>query len=164
MAEGVVPPLRRLAEEEFDLFLISNQPSHAKAKTSLENIREIHRRFKAFMDENGVAFREYYYCYHHPKGVRPGFSGPCECRKPSAFFIRKAVKERGVEAGRSWMVGDRDSDVRCGSDGGCRTVLILNKHSASKRGEARPDFTAATLAEAVEIILKNRERRYDHGA
>jgi D-glycero-D-manno-heptose 1,7-bisphosphate phosphatase len=151
---GIVPPLKRLAEGGFALFLVSNQPSYAKGKTSLENIREIHRRLDVFLKENGVLFREYFYCYHHPKGVVPEFSGPCPCRKPAPFFLFKARDEHGVDLTQSWMVGDQDTDVQCGQNAGCRAVMIPNDHSAAKRGKSRPDVTSGSLSQAVDEIIK----------
>jgi D-glycero-D-manno-heptose 1,7-bisphosphate phosphatase len=156
MIEGIVPPLRRLAAAGFDLFLISNQPSYAKGKTSLEDLQRIHLRFDAFLKANDIIFRDYYYCYHHPAGLVAGYAGRCECRKPSPYFIGRAIRECGVEASGSWMIGDRDTDIQCGKSGGCRTILMLNEHSSAKRGQVRPDFEAASLAEAAGIILGQR--------
>jgi len=157
IAEGILAPMKALASAGFGLFLVSNQPSHAKGKTTLENIREIHRRLDIFLRDNGVAFVEYYYCYHHPRGVVPGYSGPCPCRKPSPFFLLKAQRERGVDPSRSWMIGDQDTDIECGRNAGCRTALLLNERSAAKRGGSRPDITGGSLAGLVGEIIKIHE-------
>ena len=74
----------------FRLFLISNQPSYAKGKTSLENIKKIHEKMKAVFDENGLGFDDYFFCYHHPEGIIEEYSGPCKCRKPSPYFLELA--------------------------------------------------------------------------
>jgi D-glycero-D-manno-heptose 1,7-bisphosphate phosphatase len=158
MIDGVVPALRRLAAAGFALFLVSNQPSYAKGKTTLENIREIHRRLDGFLRGNGIAFREYFYCYHHPRGVVPAFSGPCPCRKPEPYFLLQAAGTHGVDLASSWMVGDQDTDVECGRSAGCGTALVMNARSATKRGSARPDITAATLSEAADRIIGRRNR------
>ncbi len=160
--DGILPPLRRLAEAGFGLFLVSNQPSYAKGKTTLENIREIHRRLDAFLKVNGVVFCEYYYCYHHPKGVTPGYSGPCPCRKPAPFFLLQAQREHGLDLSRSWMVGDQDSDVLCGRNAGCRTVVIVNERSAAKRGKVPPEFTVGSLADAVDKIIEIKKGNTPH--
>lgn len=156
MIPGILDPLRALSASGFDLFLISNQPSYAKGKTSLENIFEIHRRLDDFFKSNHVFFREYYYCYHHPQGIVPHFSGPCPCRKPAPFFLLKAKKDHGVDLTRSWMIGDQDSDMECGRNAGCRTALLRNERSSSKRGRSQPDVNDNSLRRLVDKIIQKK--------
>lgn len=150
--------LSRLQKRGYMLFLVSNQPSYAKGKTSLENIRAIHELLHEAIAGAGVEFKEYYYCYHHPQGIVPGYSGDCECRKPGTYFLEAAGKKYRFDRAGSWMVGDQDSDILCGKAYGLQTVLIENKYSASKRGAGSPDFKAADLQAAVNIILEKRKR------
>lgn len=151
---GTAASLRLLQERGYMLFLVSNQPSYAKGKTSLENIEAIHALLHEALIGEGVAFKEYYYCYHHPQGIVPGYSGSCACRKPGAYFLEEAKKRYGYSAAGSWMVGDQDSDILCGRSCGLRTILIESKHSALKRGAVLPDYRAADLQEAVKIIVE----------
>ncbi|MGO9184973.1 D-glycero-alpha-D-manno-heptose-1,7-bisphosphate 7-phosphatase [Mycobacterium sp.] len=153
MIDGVIPALRRLAGAGFALFLVSNQPSYAKGKTTLENIRDIHRRLDGSLRGNGIAFGEYFYCYHHPHGIVSAYSGKCLCRKPMPYFLLQAAREHGVDLASSWMVGDQDTDVECGRSAGCRTALVMNNHSAAKRGCSRPDVTVTALSEAADRII-----------
>lgn len=156
--DGVVPVLQRLAGAGFPLFLVSNQPSYAKGKTTLKNIREIHSRLDGFLTGHGIAFREYFYCYHHPDGIVPAYSRPCPCRKPMPHFLLQAARVHDVDLASSWMVGDQDTDVECGQNAGCRTALVINERSAAKRGSSRPDVTVTTLSEAADRIIGPSER------
>lgn len=156
--DGILVPLKALSSAGFDLFLVSNQPSYAKGKTSMENILEIHRRLDLHLKENGVFFHDYYYCYHHPRGIVPLFSGVCPCRKPSPFFLFKAEKEHGVDLSLSWMIGDQDSDVDCGRNAGCQTALLRNDFSLAKRGRSHPDITDDSLSRVVGQISKTNKR------
>jgi D-glycero-D-manno-heptose 1,7-bisphosphate phosphatase len=151
--DGVVPALQRLVDAGFALFLVSNQPSYAKGKTALENIREIHRRLDEFLTGNGIVFREYFYCFHHPEGIVPAYSGLCPCRKPAPYFLLQAARTHGVDLVGSWMVGDQATDVECGRSAGCRTVLVMNGHSVAKRGSSRPDVEVSNLSEAADRII-----------
>lgn len=156
---GILDPLRSLITSGFDLFLISNQPSYAKGKTSLENIFEIHRLLDEFLKSHNVYFREYYYCYHHPQGIVPEFSGPCPCRKPAPFFLFKAEKDHGVALSHSWMIGDQDSDMECGRNAGCHTALLRNERSSAKRGQSHPELTEDSLTRVVDQISQINQRK-----
>ena len=149
--------LRRLSEAGYLLFLVSNQPSFAKGKTSLDNILAIQAQLAEYLQENKIGFAGFYYCHHHPDGIVPGYSGPCACRKPSPYFLQQAAAEHGLNLSRSWLIGDQDTDVLCGQAAGVRTIQILNPHSAAKRGASRPEFQAENLAEAVELLLMRKE-------
>jgi D-glycero-D-manno-heptose 1,7-bisphosphate phosphatase len=155
--DGVVPALQRLVLAGYELFLVSNQPSYAKGKTTLENIEEIHRRLDEFLTANGIEFREYFYCCHHPDGIVPTHSGPCQCRKPAPYFLFEAARNHGVDLVSSWMVGDQATDVECGRSAGCRTVLVMNERSAAKRGPCQPDVRVSSLSEAVDRIVGCRK-------
>jgi len=125
LAEGVVEALHRLSGHSIPLFLVSNQPSHAKGKTSLEAIIAIATKCERLLADQGVRFAESYYCYHHPDGIVPILSGSCRCRKPSPYFLQLASRDFGVDLSRSWMVGDRDTDIMCGRNAGTHTVRIF---------------------------------------
>ncbi|MBP2134440.1 D-glycero-D-manno-heptose 1,7-bisphosphate phosphatase [Methanomicrobium sp. W14] len=151
---GVIRSLHSLADAGFDLFIVSNQPDYAKGKTTLEQIKAVHKKLEEIFTENNIHFREFYYCYHHPDGVVPEYSYICECRKPKPYFLLKAAEDYGTDLSQSWMIGDRDSDIECGKNAGTRTILIKEPHSSDKRGKSNPDFYAENIEEAKNIILK----------
>ena len=155
---GALDALKKAGAAGYLLFLVSNQPSYAKGKTTLDNIKAIHDRLHDILLGHGIKFAEYYYCYHHPDGIVPGYSGPCECRKPGQKNMEHARTTFDLDMSRSWFVGDQDMDIECGYKAGTRTVLIENKLSAAKRGESKPDYLTNNIGEAIDIILKNAER------
>lgn len=136
----VISSLNKLQDMGFLLFIISNQPDFAKGKCSLKDLNDVHEKFHNIMIENNIKFKDYYYCYHHPE------VSECVCRKPSPFYIKKATEIFKLDVKRSWMIGDRNTDIICGIDGGVRTIKIGNEESNLA------DFVAKNLEEAVEII------------
>jgi D-glycero-D-manno-heptose 1,7-bisphosphate phosphatase len=149
---GVPDALQRLQRAGFLLFLVSNQPNYAKGKSTLADLRAIDAELRRELAAMRVEFAAFYYCFHHPQGIVDGYSGPCVCRKPSPYFLLKAMKEFGVDPEQSWMVGDRTTDILCGRAAGVRTILI----GADGIGcnEAVPDYVAADLAAAAAYICE----------
>ena len=156
---GVIKALKKLQKGGFYLFMVSNQPSYAKGKAVLENIKAIQKELDSIMLKNKIRFTEYFYCYHHPQGIIPELSINCECRKPGTLFLEEARKRYSLDMGSCWMIGDRDSDIACGRKAGVRTILVLNKDeiNAKRSGAVLPDFEALDLSGAVDIIFKKRE-------
>ena len=148
-----VSSLKRLLSADYLLFLISNQPDYAKGKASMESIQSVHRRLADIFHSEHIVFSEYYYCYHHPKGIVKEYSFDCECRKPKPFFLLQSFTTYDIDPGVSWMIGDRDTDVLCGQNAGVKTILVREKNSEKIKPASNPDFVAANLREAVDIIL-----------
>ena len=142
MIEGVSAPLRRLAGAGWLLFIITNQPSFAKGKTSKEELVEVHEAVVRALE---VPIAKSYLCFHQAEDR-------CECRKPSPHFLCEAAREFDVDLAQSWMVGDQDSDLACGRAAGCRVALIEHRGSEHKRGRIEPDLRVRDLEELASAL------------
>ena len=149
-----IPALTALRHAGYQLLVVSNQPNFAKGKSTLESLAEIQKKFVNELKRSDIDLLDCYYCYHHPKSLVPGYS-ECICRKPSPEFIFKAVREHGIDLSRSWMIGDRSTDVECGYRAGLRTVRIKPDHPSSDPQSDWPkaDHYVADLLAASRIIL-----------
>jgi D-glycero-D-manno-heptose 1,7-bisphosphate phosphatase len=155
LIDGVLPALGRLQSAGYTLILVSNQPNFALGKSTLETLSQIHQQLVTELLRAGIRFARFSYCLHHPKGVTPGYSGLCVCRKPSPWFLLRARDEFGLSLEDSWMVGDQPTDIRCGRAAGVRTVHIGSGASPGAQRTAA-HHRAGHLAEAAEIILAHR--------
>lgn len=87
-----------------------------------------------------------YFCADHP-------DVPSERRKPGTGMVEEAVRDLGIEARRSWFIGDKGIDIECGRKAGCRTILVLTGYGEKHR-DCGADFVVAGVAEACAIVLK----------
>lgn len=149
---GVRQALLQLRDAGFLLFLVSNQPNYAKGKSSLAELRAIDAELRRELDAIGIEFAAAYYCLHHPNGSVAGHSGPCACRKPSPYFLFRAMQEFRLDLEQSWMVGDRATDIECGRAAGVRTILIGPTGVDIER--VAGDWIAADLTAAAEMICE----------
>lgn len=158
LAPGAVAGLTALQRAEFLLFVVSNQPNHAKGKSSLEALKAVHQRLVAELDAAGVEFSEFFYCYHHPRAVIAEYAGPCLCRKPSPYFLLTARDKFGLSLETSWLIGDRATDIECGRAAAVRTIRLAEDHPSTRNPEeAAADFEARDLAHAAELILAHSQ-------
>lgn len=154
LAPNVFPALHRLQEAGYLLLLVSNQPNYAKGKNTLEELDAVQALLAAQLHNVGIHFTEFYYCFHHPKGIVPSHSGPCDCRKPSTYFLLKAEAEYGISLSDSWMVGDRPTDIECGQSAGVRTIRVKSDHPTTRAAdEPVATFEADDISHAVSLIL-----------
>jgi D-glycero-D-manno-heptose 1,7-bisphosphate phosphatase len=151
---GVIPGLRKLQDRGYPLILVSNQPNYALGKSSWLTLGLIHHKLVAEFVGSGIHFARFCYCLHHPKGVMPGFSGACRCRKPSPWFLLRAHEDFHLSLADSWMIGDQPTDMECGRAAGARTIRIGgNAGSGFGTQVADADAFVSDLTEAAEIIV-----------
>ena len=153
LREGVLESLSALRSAGYALFLVSNQPSAAKGKCTLEDLRAVHERFVAILALEGIDFEDFFYSYTHPSGVVPELAVPSPTRKPSPHFLNHAIDRFGLSRDGCWMIGDRDIDIECGKRGGVRTIQVNNSELGLRCCGLKPDYTALDLPNAVAIIL-----------
>ncbi|MCX7794180.1 MAG: lipopolysaccharide heptosyltransferase II [Thermodesulfovibrionales bacterium] len=135
-----ITELRRLRDAGFKLIGVTNQSGIARGIVEEENARKIN---SVFIERYG--FDDFYYCPHHP-------DEHCECRKPEPGMLLRARAVHNIDLKKSWVVGDKISDILLAKAAGARSILL-------KTGELREnpeaDHLAASLKEVVEIILSN---------
>ena len=165
LAAGAVEGLRALREGGLILVGISNQPSAAKGKVTLEELRAVHERVVALLAEEGLGLADWRYCFHHPDGVVPELTGPCECRKPAPGMLLDAARAHSIDLAASWTIGDSDADVEAGRAAGTRAILVEHPGSAHRRtAAARPDARVRNLSEAPALILASRPAAGPHAS
>lgn len=158
---GAAEAVKRINASEYLAVLITNQPVIARGECSFEGFDEIQKKLETLLGREGAYIDAVYYCPHHQDS---GFEGEvrelkfkCRCRKGKPGMIEDASADLNIAADRSWMIGDKTSDVQCGMKAGCRTVLLATGSNGSDgRFEKAPDLKACDLAEAVDMILGQR--------
>ena len=149
---NAIAALRQLKAQGWTLLLVSNQPSYAKGKTSLENLHAVHALMHDQLQAHDIPFAQYYYCYHHPAAVVTELRGDTEFRKPNAGYLLLAQQQYHLDLASSWMVGDRDSDVLCGQRAGCETAQITYLHSRNHQGHSSPGVICSDLFDFARHI------------
>lgn len=148
---GVPGALFRLQQAGYLLFIVSNQPNYAKGKNSLEELALIHAKMIRLLQAGEIVLTDNFYCYHHPLGIVPAYSGICECRKPLPYFLLRAAQKHTLDLGASWMIGDRETDIECGKKAGVNTLKIVSQTLAH---DMQNGIVATSLQEAAEMILR----------
>lgn len=140
--------LRRLQDAGFKLCVVTNQSGVGRGYFTHEHVAEVHAHLDREFAKAGVRIDRYYVCPHHP-------DDNCACRKPSPKSLRDAAKEFHLDLARSFMVGDRPSDIQAGHNAGVKTILVLTGagHQTRADGKVKPDHIAPDINEATDWIL-----------
>ena len=154
-----VDTIRALNRAGLAVVVVTNQSGVARGFFAEAFVVETHRRIDAYLEAGGARVDAYYYCPHHPDGIVDGYTRRCECRKPGRGMIDRAVGDLGLDAARSFVVGDTWLDVQLGRAVGARSLLVRTGSGAAQ--EMRPpdgvsaDAIVDNLAAAASWILGN---------
>jgi D-glycero-D-manno-heptose 1,7-bisphosphate phosphatase len=138
--------------------IVTNQAGIAKGLFSIETLQSIHEHLAELLRGHGARFDAVYFCPHHPAGIVKEFRCECDCRKPNPGMLLQAAEQHGIDLTRSWMFGDRLSDLEAGSAAGCRTVLVRTGYGFLQnpidldREALKLELIAANLSEAVKKL------------
>lgn len=121
---GAVDALRLLRDRGFSLVVISNQSGLARGLIRPDQHDAVNRRFVEVLAEQAIALDAVYYCPHGP-------SDGCECRKPLPGMLFRAAREHEIDLARSFMIGDKASDVDAGRAAGCITGFLGNREPST---------------------------------
>ena len=147
--------VQRLKDNGWKCIIISNQSAVARGMISEEELAPIHRKLMKELPIDDI-----YYCPHYPpenEEVYP-YNIYCTCRKPGIGLILKAVKEHGIDLKKSYMIGDRASDIMAGRNAGLKTVLVCTGYGPQRlEQEVKPDLVYPNLEQFVNHLLTKEE-------
>jgi len=145
-----IEALRQLIDQEYLLFVITNQGRIAKGYLTKKDVEELHNSLDSILKDNGVHISEYEYCPHNPRGSLYPYNITCECRKPKTGMIDSIRRAYDIETPSSWMIGDSYKDILAGNKAGLRTIQVL---TGSESHCDYADFVETDLVNAVSRIL-----------
>jgi D-glycero-D-manno-heptose 1,7-bisphosphate phosphatase len=156
---GAGAAIKRLNDAGFKVVIITNQSGVARGYFPESLVHEAHALLTAMLGKDGATIDGIYYCPHHPTAGNSKHTVRCDCRKPATGLMDRAARDLNIDLKKSFMVGDKWSDVELGHRAGARSILVRSGFAPDDAGNKRsshiedPDFTAHDLAEAADWII-----------
>jgi histidinol-phosphate phosphatase family protein len=148
---GAASAISRLNQAGVPVVVVSNQSGIGRGYFDTDAYERVRVTIEELLRTHGARLTATYICPH-----APGVGDPCECRKPGTLLYRRASTELGLDAARSWYIGDRWRDIAPAITLGGHGILVPGPHTpAEDLAQARERFEiASTLEDAVERALK----------
>lgn len=143
---NTIEALRLLATLDYVVFFVTNQAGLAEGLITRAEFDAINNKVLTLVQPSGLIIAATYVCPH-------GETDNCDCRKPKPKLLLDAAKEYDINLSKSWMIGDRPSDVMTGVNAGTKGILV--KTGVSNVVSDQAIYTAPTLLEAVGYIANN---------
>jgi D-glycero-D-manno-heptose 1,7-bisphosphate phosphatase len=152
---GVLATCRKFVEAGYLLVVITNQAGIARGYYDVPAFEILTQWMKARFAEAGAPLAGVYFCPHHPEGRIERLSIPCDCRKPAPGMILQAQRDLGLDLARSFLVGDKVSDIEAGRAAGVgRCFLVRDSRDVAGTAPAphSADAVVDNLSEVADLM------------
>jgi len=178
LIKGSAQAIKKLNDANILTIVITNQSGVARGYYDENCVHLIHERLSQLLKQQGACLDAIYYCPHLKNGTVTEYSMDCNCRKPEIGMFLKAIKKFSIDLNKSFMIGDKSSDIKAGQRAGCKTILVKTGYGEQtsecfkiplnpplRKGEIvgaglapplQPDFIAYNLQDAIEWILTSK--------
>ena len=158
---GTAEAIRLLNKTGFLAIIVTNQSGVARGYFPIELVDEVHNHLRNMLEKEDVIIDDILFCPHYPKGKVEEHDLDCNCRKPRPGLIEKACRKFDIDMARSYVIGDRVSDIELAE--ACHLKGILVKTGYGKgdlehvlpHNRVKPFHVAKDLLAAVRWIVEN---------
>lgn len=140
---GATEALQRLKSKGFKLIIITNQSGIGRGLFTLEQYRAVEAEVLRQLGDGLIDAS--YFCPDAP-------GQHCNCRKPATGMIVAAAREHRLDLSRSFLVGDKETDVECGHNAGVRAIRVKTGPRRDVAG-SQADWIVEDLFAAAQVIL-----------
>ncbi len=141
--------LARLKRAGYQIIVVSNQSGVGRGFFTEIDVMLVNTRIDNLLFDYGARIDAYYYCLHNPDD-----SSTCSCRKPSDGLYRQALSKFKIDLSKSWMIGDKMSDINFALKLGITPILVQTGYG--KEVQVGCDLVCESIKEASLVILDGK--------
>jgi len=165
MFPEAVSAIQRLNKAGIPVIVVTNQSGLARGYFPESLLDEVHKCMRRQLAENGAHVDGIYICPHHPEAKEEKYRENCDCRKPQNGLFLKAANDLQIDLSKSYVVGDRWSDLKAAARCKAKGILVLTGYGKGDyefigpNQEIQPHYVAENLQDAVSFILDDLANR-----
>ncbi len=143
---GAIEGLRLLQRSGFALVVVTNQSGIARGLYTEADYLSLTAHIRERLGAEGVGLDAIEYCPHLPDAPVSAYRRECDCRKPKPGMLLRAIKALDIDPRRSFLVGDRLTDVEAGRAAGlARNFLVRTGYPFTEQAASGADEVYADL-------------------
>jgi len=138
LIKNITTVSKYLKKKNYLLIMITNQPDVSRGLNTKKNVNEINNFIK-----KKIGLDDIYVCFSkNDKNFR---------RKPNPGMLIDAKKKWNISFKKSYLVGDREKDIKAGNKLRIKTIFFFNNNNKEKK-QIKSNFKITSLKEIYSII------------
>ncbi len=125
--DGAIKALRWMKEQDFKIIVVTNQSGIARNRYTERDVQHLHHWVDERLAEKGLYIDDWLYAPHHPEHDLNEKYAP-EDRKPGTGMFKKAAAKHDIDFSRSYMAGDKVTDLQPAIDLDIIPFFIRSRH------------------------------------
>jgi D,D-heptose 1,7-bisphosphate phosphatase len=121
---GAVDAIKWLNDRGYYVFVITNQAGVARGYFTEDDVRRFHAHLAGELRGAGASIDDFRFCPHHPEATVTSYRATCHWRKPQPGMILDLLQHWPIVVHRSFVIGDKSSDIEAGAAAGLRGYLF----------------------------------------
>lgn len=133
--DGALKAIEWLNQNDFKIIVVTNQSGIARGRYSLEDVDYLHDWVDDQLNQKGLWIDDWYVAPHHPRfDPAPHIFDPDD-RKPGTGMFLKAIEKHSIDPARSFMAGDKITDLKPALKLGIKPFFIQSRHEKNQDRE-----------------------------
>lgn len=172
LIDGAAALIAKANRRGLPVVIVSNQSGVGRGYFAWSDFAAVQARILDAIAADGALVNAVFACPHHPDAVPPYRHPDHPARKPGPAMLLRAAALLPIDLARSWIVGDRASDLAAGCNAGLAGGLLIASGYGDDAGErdaalqlaAGGSFrvcVAARLGDAAAILPLFGDHRLD---
>lgn len=143
--DGVFEACNYFQEKGYLIIIITNQSGIGRGYYTEEDFHILNNWMNKHFRINGINITDIFFCPHAP-------DDDCNCRKPKPGLIQDALQKHSIGIERSWIVGDKESDITAGNLAGIENTIIVKTGHEIDELKTNAKYILKSIKESIQLI------------
>ena len=145
--DGVFEACRHFQKLGYEIIIITNQSGIARGYYTEFDYQLITKWMLDQFEERNVKILDVFHCPHGP-------DSSCNCRKPKPGMLLKAINQYGIDMKRSWMIGDKDVDIKAANAANIQNTIMVKSGHPIDLKNSKAEYVLDSIKQ-VKAVIRN---------
>ena len=142
---GVFKSCKYFQSIGYKIIVITNQSGIARGYYSESNFQSLTDWMIDQFTKQDITILDVFFCPHGPNST-------CNCRKPKPGMLHKARNKFDINMKASWMIGDKETDVKTANAAGINNTILVKSGHAIDETKTNAKYILKSIEESINII------------
>jgi D-glycero-D-manno-heptose 1,7-bisphosphate phosphatase len=143
--DGVFNACKYFLNLGYKIIVITNQSGISRGYLSEKDYQKITSWMLSEFNSRNIDILDVLHCPHIPESK-------CNCRKPMPGMILQAKDIYDVDLKNSWMIGDKEGDIRAALNAGITNNILVKSGHKVNESSSKAKFILDSIIDSKKVI------------